>query len=220
MNFLESVLKYLFPPICGMCGQIGVYLCPKCKRQIEYSNLFLNQNKDYTNNYERYFDYHYYLFSYTGLIREKIIQYKFYNQPYLADMFSEFFVKNEKLCGFLKNYDIIVPVPISRQRVAMRGYNQSELIVGKMSKSQGIKSEKNVLVKIKENKTQSLLDKTQRIENVKNVYKIQNGQKIKEKNILLFDDIYTTGSTANECAKVLKYAGASSVGILTIAKDF
>ena len=65
-----------------------------------------------------------------------------------------------------------------------------------------------------------MLNKKQRIENVKNVYKIQNEQKIKEKAVLLFDDIYTTGATAKECAKVLKQAGASKVGILTIAKDF
>ena len=76
-----------------------------------------------------------------------------------------------------------------------------------------------MLKKEKHNQPQSSLNKQQRKENVKDVYKVQNELKIKNKNILLLDDIYTTGSTANECAKMLKQAGGKKVGILTIARD-
>ncbi len=77
-----------------------------------------------------------------------------------------------------------------------------------------------ILVKKINNKPQSELDKKQRIQNVKNVYKVQKQQKIEGKRIILLDDIYTTGSTAKECAKMLKQSGSKSVAILTIAKDF
>ena len=66
---------------------------------------------------------------------------------------------------------------------------------------------------------QSLLTKKQRQENVKQVYKVINEQKIKDKRIILFDDIYTTGATANECAKMLKENGAKEVLVFTLAKD-
>ena len=82
---------------------------------------------------------------------------------------------------------------------------------------QGIK--KQYFIKIKNNKPQSTLNKKQRKQNVKNVYKLENKGKIENKNIVLFDDIYTTGNTANEIAKILKQNGANKILVLTIAKD-
>ena len=119
----------------------------------------------------------------------------------------------------MKKYDIITPVPISNLRRRERGYNQSDLIAIKVAEFANITYYPKILIKIKNNKPQSTLNKEHRLENVKNVYKIQNLEKIKEKNILLFDDIYTTGATANECARLLKQAGAQELGILTLAKD-
>ena len=69
------------------------------------------------------------------------------------------------------------------------------------------------------NKTQSILSKKERIENVKNVYNIKNKKELANKNVLLIDDIFTTGATTNECSKILKLAGAKNVDILTLAKD-
>lgn len=239
MNFLETVLNFIFPPICGICGKMtGSYLCKECQTKIENEPVFLNktdiygtnknQRKHYVTNNDSYltninikcFSTHTYLFSYTTPIREKILQYKFKEQTYLANMFSEFFVKNEKLCGFLKKYDIIIPVPMTKKKVRKRGYNQSELIAKQIAKNiPNLTLESHILVKTKENRTQSSLNKKQRQENVKDVYKLKNEEKIKEKNIIIFDDIYTTGATANECAKILQLGGASKIAVLTIAKD-
>lgn len=221
MNFLENVFNFIFPPTCGICGKIGdTYLCEQCRNELTNSNIFLNQLDYFKIEQNNPIDEHFYIFLYDGIIREKILQYKFHNKPYLSNTFSEFFVKNKKVCGFLKKYDIMSAVPISVLRKRQRGYNQSELIARKISKIGLITFENDLLEKIKDNKPQSALDKRQRLENVKNVYKIENELKIKEKRILLFDDIYTTGATAKECAKSLKQAGAKKVGILTIAKDF
>ena len=82
-----------------------------------------------------------------------------------------------------------------------------------------LKYKNNILLKIVNNKVQSTLTKRERELNVKNVYKVAEEQKIVNKNIIIFDDIYTTGNTVNECAKVLKESGANKIGILTIAKD-
>ena len=206
MNFLENVFNFIFPPVCGICGKIGdEYLCKQCKDEILHSNIFLNQLDDFQLDPNNPIDEHFYIFFYEGIIREKILLYKFHNQPYLANTFSEFFVKNKKVCGFLKKYDIMSAIPISLFRERQRGYNQSELIARKVNKSGLIAFEKKLLKKIKNNQPHSVLHKKQRIENVKNVYKIENKTKIKisEKKILLFDDIYTTGATAKECAKLL-----------------
>ena len=80
-------------------------------------------------------------------------------------------------------------------------------------------SEKNILVKTKNTEIQSSLNKTNRLNNIKGAFKIQNAEKIRNKKVIIFDDIYTTGATANECAKIVKQAGVKEVSILTIAKD-
>ena len=130
-------------------------------------------------------------------------------------------MKNEKVCRFLKNYDIIISVPMTKKKIAQRGYNQAELIAKQIAiNSPNLTYLKNILIKQKETSTQSSLNKKERFNNVKNVYKVQNMQKIKEKNIILFDDIYTTGATCKECTKTLMEAGAKIVDLLTIAKDF
>ena len=121
----------------------------------------------------------------------------------------------------LKKYDIIIIVPISNKRKLERGYNQSELIAKEISKIIEVPIEKKVLYKIKNTVPQSTLNKKQREENAKGVYKAKNINRIYNKKILLIDDIYTTGNTVNECANILIQKGIKrkNIGVLTIAKD-
>ncbi len=222
MNFLENMLFFIFPKTCEMCGKIGEsYICDKCKNKIEELNLYHNKIEDYSQDNTKYFDEHAYIFEYNLIIREKIIQYKFRNKAYLGKMFSEFLMKNEKMCGFFKKYDIIIPVPMTNKKIRERGYNQTEIIAKIISKNiSNIEIKKNVLIKYKNNNIQSKLNKRQRQKNVQNVYKINNEEIIKGRNILILDDIYTTGATCNECAKTLLQAKPNKIGIITIAKDY
>lgn len=121
----------------------------------------------------------------------------------------------------MKKYDIILVVPISKKREKERGYNQSELIAKEISKIISVKIEKKILYKVKNTKPQSTLNKQQRQENAKGAYIAKNTSKIENKKILIIDDIYTTGNTVSECAKMLTEKGIkrNNIGILTIAKD-
>ena len=143
--------------------------------------------------------------------------FKFHNKKY----FRYFLAKSiadilDKTC--IKNIDFIVPVPISIKRYFERGYNQSFLIAKNISKYLNIPVLKYCLVKVKHNKRQSELLNKQRVLNVKNVYKVYNSKLIKGKCVLLIDDIYTTGSTVNECSRVLKEAGVNKIIVATVAK--
>lgn len=159
------------------------------------------------------------MFKYDGLIRNLILKYKFNEKPYLYRSFIKFFEIYQKEYAQFDFYDIIVPVPISKKRLKTRGYNQSYLIAKEISKILNIKLENDILSKQKDNIAQSTLNKSEREENVKCVYKLVNENKVKNKKILLIDDIYTTGSTVNECSKILTNAGAKKIDIFTIAKD-
>ena len=207
----------LFPPVCGICGKLDKNsLCNKCKIRLQKNALCKIENYKDTSSY---FDEHIYLFQYTGEIRDTILKYKFNEKSYIYRTFLEFVKNNEEMCSQIKKYDIIIPVPVSKKRFKQRGYNQSALIAKNLAKTLNIDYKENVLVKIKDNKPQSEMGQDERKNNVKGVYTIKNKEKIYQKNILLVDDIFTTGNTVNECAKILIENLANNVGIFTIAKD-
>ena len=130
-----------------------------------------------------------------------------------------FLLKQQKVFEIIKTYDIILPVPISKKRYKQRGYNQTELIAREIRKRTDIELVTNCLYKEKNNVPQSTLNKEDRIENVKNAYIIKNSKIIKDKRVIIFDDIYTTGSTVNECSKLLKQNNVKEILVMTIAKD-
>ena len=214
----EKIESILFPPLCYICGKRGKnIICERCSRNLGSLAKYKIEQHDAEIDY---FSYHIYLFDYTGNIRKLLLDFKFHDKAYLCEIFVKFLLKNKKIGGFLKNYDIIIPVPIHKKRQKERGYNQSLLLASKWEKEETrISVEDNILLKTKHTKPQSTLSREERIENAKQVYEIQNAEKIKEKDIILLDDIYTTGSTVRECAKILKENGARSIVVVTIAKD-
>lgn len=195
-----------------MCEEISNKpICNKCK--VKLSKLLKAKTIEYD---DKSFDTLTYMFKYEDIIRDKLLQYKFDEKAYLYKFFAEIMLNN---CIFIDTCDIILPVPIHKKRFAKRGYNQSDLIAKYIAKKRNIEYSNKVLIKVKNNLPQSTLNKTNRHENVLGMYNVINSQKIQNKNILLIDDIYTTGSTVDECSKVLKQNGAKSVNVLTIAKD-
>ena len=220
INILDKILNLVYPQVCSICGKLSTKsLCNKCK--VKLKKEFLFKTDSYTEELNKNFIEHYYFFKYEDLIRSQIISFKFHEKPYIYKTISYFIKNNQKSFENLKKYDIIVVVPISKKRKKERGYNQSELLAKEISKIIDAEILPNILYKIKNTVPQSSLNKKQREENAKGAYKAKNCQKIENKKILLIDDIYTTGNTINECAKVLIQKGINrnQIGALTIAKD-
>ena len=116
------------------------------------------------------------------------------------------------------NNSIIIPVPLHKKRKKWRGFNQSEIIAKKLVKNFQLKNNLDTknLIRIKHKKAQVKLSKKEREKNIKDCF-FWIGKNLKNKNIILIDDVTTTGSTLNECAKVLKNNGAKEVWGLVIA---
>ena len=213
--FINHVINLIYPNVCGICEEVcNESLCKKC--EINLRNIVKNKIDKYT---DKNFEKHLYLFKYEGIIKELLINFKFNEKPYIYKCFVNFLIKNKKICRFSKSYDIIIPVPIHYNRKVVRGYNQSALIAKNLANKLNVIYEEKVLLKRVNNKPQSTKNKEARKENVIGVYYTKNEYKIIGKKILLLDDIYTTGSTVNECSRVLKLAGAKKVDVVTIAKD-
>lgn len=211
----EKILNLIFPNVCGFCNKKDESsLCKNCElslKKYEINCITKIKNKN--------FDYLFCALKYEDIVREKILQYKFFENSYLYKTFAKIIIKNKKIYRFLKLYDIIISVPMYKNKKAVRGYNQSELIAKEIAKQMELTFEKDVLIKQKNTKVQSTLTGKQREENIKNAFAIINSEKIRNKKIILVDDIYTTGSTVNECSKMLKQAGAREICVVAIAKD-
>ena len=212
---LNNILELIYPNVCGICEEIcKESLCKKCAIKMrKYEINLINKHK------KMYFNESMHIFKYDEIIRQKLIEYKFQDKAYMYKTFAKIILKNKKVCGFLEKYDIIIPVPIHKKRRLKRGYNQTELIAKEICKNISLELKTDVLIKQKNIKAQSELNKNERKQNIKNAFEIKNINEIIDKKILLFDDIYTTGSTVNECSKILKKAGAKQIGVVTIAKD-
>lgn len=213
-DLFEKLMEIIFPRKCAFCNILikEDYTCKKCKKKLEY--ICINCNIQKSNS--EYFDFLICPFFYDGIIKSKILEFKFKNKKYLYKPLSQELIN---ILMYYKNLiDIIIPVPISLARYFERGYNQSKLVADYVSKKINKPLALWVLIKTKNNYMQSKLNMQTRSNNVKNVYKVLNTEKIKGKNILLIDDIYTTGATVTECSKILKQNGAQKIIVATIAK--
>ena len=232
---LENVLNFIFPTTCGICGKVGLPICNNCDKLIRKYEINLvendyieteqnigckNKNLEQENNYKfknnsKIKVKKIFLYRYCDLIRKLLINYKFNDASYLADTFAYLIKNNKKIYDILKTYDIILPVPLHKKRKLERGYNQTELIAKKI----GLKYENNCLVKVRNIKPQSKNDAKKRKTEIKDVFKVQNIEKIKNKKVLILDDIYTTGSTADECIKTVSIA-TNKIGFVSFARDY
>lgn len=159
---------------------------------------------------------------YNNILRMAIHNYKFNDNPGYSKVFSHYVITYiEQFNTLYKNaftdmFDFIVPVPLSKQRLRERGYNQSTLIAKDFSDYFNIPLNCNALIKTRHTKQQSLVPHNLRQKNVAGAYRADKNI-VSGKRILLFDDIFTTGSTVEACAKALIEAGALNVSVITLA---
>ena len=219
----EKILNQIYPQTCGICGKIDTKsICSKCNLELKKQAEIRILQKEYIeekSEKEKYFQELMYIFKYEGQIRQLILDYKFNEKSYIYKTFVNFLLKNKKIFENIKKYDKIISVPISKKRYKERGYNQSLLIANEISKQTNLELVNNCLIKTKNIIEQSKLNKEDRQQNIQGVYSIQNEEIITNKKVLLIDDIYTTGSTVNECSKILQQANPKKIGILVLAKD-
>lgn len=119
--------------------------------------------------------------------------------------------------GFFEGIDLLVPLPLERKRQRARGYNQSEMLAKGISITTGIPYSNKAVKRTTFNKSQTKLNKWERMENVSNCFLLSKPELLKGKHILLIDDVLTTGSTLLSCAEVLTQAEDIKISILTLA---
>ena len=229
-----NLIDLIFPKKCVNCSKSGDYVCANCLPFISFDvkNLCLVCDKPTYNSLthpkckSRYsIDGCFSAISYNKIARKLIFNFKY--KPYLSDLktflselFVESIIQNEQFMKLIANGEwLMAPVPLYGSKLRKRGYNQAEILSIALSKKLNIPVQ-NLLVRLKDTKSQFKLTKEERKENIKEAFELDDRSlKLEARNIFLVDDVVTTGSTLKEAANVLKRAGAKVVFGLTLARD-
>ena len=214
MGFLSSVLDLLFPPKCVFCRKIlskgDLGCCASCTHNLPFTDNFGKQDGEL-------YDFCISPLYYQGFVRKSILRYKFNGASAYAETYGKILADCIRECPDAK-YDLITWVPLSTTRERSRGYDQAMLLaLATALELSDVAVE--TLNKHRDVQAQSELGgKDERSANISGAYDIADAELIAGKRILLIDDVVTTGSTLNECAKQLRSAGASGVICAALAR--
>lgn len=202
----------VFSDRCLACDNDDGFLCDPCRGRLH----FLSTPAHFPSLKKYYFETAHSPIAYQGLSLELIHRYKYHRQFYLIPLFVHLL---ESTALDWNRYDAFAYVPSHWWRRLRRGFNPSHLLAHALAKKVD-KPICHALKKSKRTEPQAKLSKEERLENVKETFFIPPDQKSKvaDKTILLIDDVVTTGSTINECARALKKSGAEKVDVLTLAR--
>jgi len=238
INLIKSYcLDLFFPKSCFGCQKQGTFLCDDCKSCLEisqYQYCLCSKPKLFSGKCRqcktKKLDTLYFSVSYQKPFVKKLIQcfkYKPFikelSQPLASLIIEHFYLLNEPPIFFthkpsnLSSF-VLVPIPLYVKRLKWRGFNQAEEIAKELSRFLNIFLFSNCLIKIKKTLPQIELNHEQRKENIKDAFFVKNHELVKNKKILLVDDVYTSGSTMEEAAKILKRAGAKEVIGIVVAR--
>jgi len=234
-EFLQAALSLLYPPICEGCG-VGVgareYLCPAClaraprivppfcsKCSEPFSGAITSSfSCGNCANQTLHFEAAVAAYRARGIVRRLIHEFKYRQREYLRHVIGDW------LASLIEDgridpaqFDILVPVPLHPAKQRQRGFNQAVLLARSFSTQTGIPM-KMALDRVRYTKTQTAFDRTERLRNLRNAFRLRAGQDVQGLRVLLVDDVLTTGSTLSECARVLKNSGATSVYAATAAR--
>ncbi len=219
--FLTTVVELIYPPLCLLCQsrlqQEENCICQKCWDLIPKLfhplvdiNLPGKQKPAFSRAYA--------VWNFNPQIQQVIHLFKYSRFTQLAQPLAVYMVEVIRLDTDYEMADGLVPVPLHDTRERERGYNQSLLLCAEISKLTGIPVLSGNLKRTRPTETQTNLSALKRLYNVKDAFSVCKPDLLKGKNIILVDDVLTTGSTLNACARELKNAGVNKIYVLTTVR--
>jgi len=238
----EGLLNFIFPLDCKMCEKPireskGYSICEDCFKTIELierpycikcgkpliPSVFFKQNREILcldcKRKKYSFEFSRSTGIYDKVLKKCIHLFKYYGEKKLAKplgkLMVDYLVKNDE---FKKKIDLIIPVPLHKNDLRKRGFNQSILLGRVVGNYFSISVGEKVLIKKKLTPFQANLSKKEREKNILRAFLVEKPKEIKGKNILILDDVFTTGATVEECTKELMKARAKNIFVLTLAR--
>lgn len=215
MKLIDRCMDLLYPPRCVFCDALlekgETYFCRGCGEKVPMAE------GEHLCRTGTYFDRCVAPLYYKDMVRQAFLDYKFHEKTWHAAVYAAFlepYVKKE-----FAQLDVVTWVPLGRRSHKDRGYDQSELVAKALAKRLGLPCEK-LVEKVRATQQQSRLDRPEeRRANVLGAYGVKNNAQIAGRSILVVDDVITTGSTMEECCRVLATAGAGAVHAAAVAQS-
>lgn len=228
----ELVLSLLWPRRCPVCGRIvsppGALICDACRPALlpvegtlcrKCGKMLEDDTREYCSDCEKHrrsFARGFSLYVYHQAAADSMAAIKYKNKREYLDFYSAEII--EKLGPSLRGLgaDALIPVPIHPSRMKKRGFNQAEVLAAKLSPGLGIPVDANFLRRSRETAPQKILGPSERLRNLESAFSCEEMAPAWMRRVILVDDIYTTGATAEACTRALQRAGVETVWILTI----
>jgi len=215
MNFSKFLLNLFFPKFCFFCQKEGSFLCLDCKATFPVFSTHIKKKIAFLDDLYFALDY-----------REPRVSFlikKFKYFPFLKELGEElsfFLFEHFQMLERKPDFSdfLVVPIPLEKERKKWRGFNQSEILAFEISKFFGLKMENDLLERTKKTLPQAELKREEREENMKDAFSVKKN--FKGEKILLVDDVFTSGATLREAARVLKKKGAKKVIGIVLAREF
>ena len=223
--FGRNLLDFVFPRSCVCCGSrlalLEETLCTRCLEGLPRVRFFSWEDNDIARIFWGLVDvqraasfFHYTRHSPYSRI---LFDLKYHNRPEIGRNMGRMMAQELKRKGFFNDIGLIIPIPLSRQKERERGYNQSLWIARGISDITGIPIDTASVARIVSNPSQTRLDGQQRRENVRNIFAVTHPENLKNRHILLVDDVITTGSTMLSCAETIARACPVRLSVISLA---
>jgi len=215
-------LDLIYPRLCYGCqshlSETEYILCVYCKSSlpiIEYDKLYDSFISKFIDINPKYI-FCFLLYNKGNITQKLLYSFKYNGDVEVGEFLGRWFAGNILSKRVINDIDLIVPVPLHKNKKRERGFNQSEILARTLGSELNIQF-KDPLIRVDKTRTQTKKSKTERIFNVKDIFDVNDKASIKNKHILLLDDVITTGSTISSCALILLKNGAERVSVASLA---
>lgn len=225
-RYFWQAVDWIYPPVCAGCGLPGEIWCAECQKSIQeirdnfcdscgYPGIYVSGECPGCNKHDPQYTKIRSCGVYKGPLKEAIHSLKYQNNLALGFSLSEMLAKKINMEKW--DIDLVVPVPLSKIRQKERGYNQAALLAHPLAERMGVKYDSKSLIRKKATESQVHLSAEERSRNMAEAFSAKPDV-WKGQSVLIIDDVITTGSTINECARTIREGGAKAVFGLSIAR--
>ena len=221
----QDFISLVFPRYCLSC--LGALtkgeqtICTPCRYSLPKTHYHKNLNNPVRHKFletiRLKYAFAYLKFVKHGKVQQLLHSLKYENHPEIGLVLGRWFGYDLKEDGFASHFDLIIPVPLHRSKLRIRGYNQSDPFAEGLSEALGIKWSGSLMSRVKKSETQTQKSRIERWKNVERIFEVVDVESVKSKRVLLVDDVITTGATLESCATALLNCQVREVSVGTIA---
>jgi ComF family protein len=219
-SFVTDLVDLVFPNCCPGCGAPFItgeeFLCSNCEIDMPLfpptdqildrfaGRVILNEARSYLKFYN------------AGIAQKLLHEIKYKGDTGLGEYLGKMFIRHITTEKAFADIDVVIPIPLHKSKLLSRGYNQSYFLAKGMAEELKVKVDDETVVRYKKSETQTRKSRAERWQNVSGIFQITNDS-LRDKNVLLVDDVITTGATLEACGEAILDSGAASLSIAALA---